>query len=279
MYYSNETPTGTIDGSNKTFTLTHTINTIVVVTVDGSIYSGAITYVQGSSSFTLADAPTTSITVSYYSGTSGITSNGVTVSELRTAFENRKSDITDVSTSLFLQWCNIINQFVYKKIRGSNLREYVQEASYSVLEEPSSQSLPNNFSSMAELGTGVFYKEDDGDQTKYQLTKTGFGAQTKGYYLTGGNIVFTGINDGSVYILRYLAKVSKLTSISDNLILDYEYIDYLIKAIDVLYSIWDEDEGGEYMADQRFVRVLSELLDNINAESNAYGISNNYNAY
>ena len=59
-----QTPTGTIDGVNKTFTASTTIYQFDSILVDGADYTTAP--VINGSSFTLADAPTVSIEIQFY---------------------------------------------------------------------------------------------------------------------------------------------------------------------------------------------------------------------
>ena len=47
---------------------------------------------------------------------------------------------------------------------------------------------------------------------------------------------------------------------------------YLVDALDVLYTIWDEEPGAEGFADARFVRSLDQLLSHVKKEPSAYGL-------
>ena len=47
---------------------------------------------------------------------------------------------------------------------------------------------------------------------------------------------------------------------------------YLVDALDVQYTIWDEDPGAESLADVRFVRAMDQLLSHVKKEPNAYGL-------
>jgi hypothetical protein len=271
MFYSNETPSGAINGVNTTYTTVNILNTLVLVTVDGAIYSGAITYVSGGYSFTLADAPTATVTVSYFADATGVVSTGILVSELFEAFRLRKQDISDVGNDTFFQWCNQINRFAYNNIKGLNFRDYFNTAHYNVTDSPETQALPTDFRDMVEDKTGVYEKDTDGNDSGAKLSITGFGSTQKGFYLDGANIVFTGIT-GAGYRMRYMPRLSTLTATTDRMILTEDKLDYLLSALDVRYSIWDRDPSAEAMADQRFVRALGELLNNINPLPTAYGM-------
>ena len=264
MFYSNETPTGTINGVNKTFTTANTINTIMTVTVDGSIYTGTNTYTAGTTTFTLADAPTVSITVSYFTSATGITpSDGILVSTLKTQFGYRKQDISDVGNETFFQWCNHINYFLYNKIKGTRINDFLSSGQYTVTTSPSSQALPSDFRDMEEDKSGVFVISTTGDDTPTQLPLTGFGRSDMGYYLDGSDIVFTGIEDSTTLELRYLPNLNEIDEVTDRLIVGADKLQYLLNALDVLYEIWDDNPQAEANADQRFVRSLEELLENI----------------
>jgi len=272
-YYSNETPSGTINGVNKTFTTANPINTIIYVIVDGLTYSGTITYTVDTYEFTLADAPSTSIVVAYYDGATGVSiSGGVSVTSLRDEYELRKGDISDVDTDVFVQWCDIINKYLYNQLKGQNTGLFASTGTYTVSEAPSSQALPTDFKDMNPLACGVYEVDSDGEVTEYKLPYTGYGSRQKGFYFDDGNIVFTGIDDGSQYKLRYLPLLSTLTSLSSTMIVTLDKKQYLLDALEVCYTIWDDDPNAEMSADQRFVRSLADIVQNFNPTPLAYGL-------
>jgi len=190
-YFSNETPSGTVDGVNNSFSTANNIDTIITVILDGAVYSGTIT-VTGTNTFTVevADAPTVSITVSYFDAISGVNfTSGILVSDLKSAFARRKKDISDVSNETFFDWCNQVNYFLYNKIKGWNFNEFRGEAFFTVSSSPSTQALPSDFKDLSEHESQIFIRNTDGRDTNQTLTRTGFGSEDRGYYLDGNNFV------------------------------------------------------------------------------------------
>lgn len=59
-----EIPTGTIDGSNTTFTTLHDISIVDDIFIDGEYYEGSFV-IQGKT-IELDDAPNTSLYIDYY---------------------------------------------------------------------------------------------------------------------------------------------------------------------------------------------------------------------
>lgn len=210
--------------------------------------------------------------------------SAIPLTELRTEFENLKGDISDVSVRVFISWCNRVMNFVWRKLREQDPDRFFVTQEFSVTSEVQTDSLPTNFSKFDALGCG-FYQVNNGVVSSVQLTKTGKGSQQKGYYFDGGNIVFTQAQNAT-YVMRYLPKQPKFTVMEDYftldklvtgvIIIDDEFMDYLVQAIDVRYAQWDEDTPSEANADQRFINVLNELLEEFERDSAAVGIESPY---
>jgi len=108
------------------------------------------------------------------------------------------------------------------------------------------------------------------NETSDKLGITGYGRKQEGYFLEGSNIVFTGVAGGD-YMMKYMPQPPVLDELTDYFTVDGtaataglvedRHLEFLVKAIDVLYSQWDEDREGESIADQRFVRALGEVLE------------------
>jgi len=116
-------------------------------------------------------------------------------------------------------------------------------------------------------------------QTDQKLGITWYGCKKEGYYLDGSYVVFTGDNKNLVdkdYVMRYLPNPPTIDSLTDYITVDAtantaeivedEHLEYMVKAVDVLYTQWDNDPGAEMLADQRFVRALGEVLDGYNRQ-------------
>ncbi len=116
------------------------------------------------------------------------------------------------------------------------------------------------------------------DETDAKLGITGYGSQEEGYYLRGADVVFTGnqqITD-NYYVMRYIPAPPTIDALTDYITVDAtsatsqivedRHLEYMVKAIDVLYSQWDNDPSGESLADFRFVRALGGILDGFNRQ-------------
>lgn len=128
-------------------------------------------------------------------------------------------------------------------------------------------------------------------ETKDKLGITGYGSRNDGYYLEGGNIVFTGTQQitDNYYVMKYLPKPPVIDDLTDYITVDGtsatqplvedRHLEYLVKAVDVLYTQWDNDPSSEGIADQRFVRALGGILDGFNRQPQISVIRNNFSDY
>ena len=207
----------------------------------------------------------------------------LTVQNILDAYGRLKRDITDVPNATFTEWCDYANRFVYRKLSETEPEKFLDTETYIVTTEPQTSSLPTYFRDVQPRGTGFFLTDDNGDATEQRLPLTGYGSRAKGYYINGGNVIFTGINDTETYVLRYIPESTELTALADyftqdgtasgDVIIDDEYKQYIVKAVDVLYDQWDEDTPAESLADFRFVRLLNDLITTMRKEPDAYAIS------
>jgi len=211
------------------------------------------------------------------------------VSDVQTAFGRRKRDITDVPAATFYEWADFVNKFVYRKLRGTDPERFMQSTTFTVTSDPQTSALPADFRDVQPLGTGFFIRNSDGTDSERTLGRTGFGSTSLGYYITTTNVVFTGLGNSEVIVLRYMPTQTKLTQSTQYFTLDGltggvevipdEYLEALIEALDVLYSRWDDNVSEESYADTRFVRALDELVNTLRREPDAFAIpdySNNY---
>ncbi len=198
----------------------------------------------------------------------------MTVADVHEQFRLYKKEIADVDTSEFYRWCDTINRTAYRYLYRQESSQYVQSQSYSVLPNVTSYALPTNFLTMDTANCGLFLISSGGIQTNYQIFQTGFGAATPGYYLEGGSIVITPIPQiGFQFTLRYIPIVPEMDSDPSILVIPDEFMNYVLKAIDIQYDMWDEDPNAEVTADQRFINVLEELCQNMRKESGAFGVN------
>ncbi|GAH08735.1 unnamed protein product, partial [marine sediment metagenome] len=86
------------------------------------------------------------------------------------------------------------------------------------------------------------------------------------------------------YVMRYMPSPPTIDEMEDYItvdgtastaeIVEDEDLEYMVKAVDVLYEQWDDDPGKESIADFRFVRALGEILDGFNRQPQISTMSN-----
>ena len=184
----------------------------------------------------------------------------ITIAVAQQALINRKKDISDVSIPLFCQWCDFVNKYLYRQLTNIDPERFIASSLYTVSSSPSTQALPAGFLNMSAMGCGIFRQDGNGNDTDTQLPRSSFGSSDTGFYVTGTNVVFTGINSVTTFRLRYIPALATLTQLSDSMILDDYWLEYLVNAMDQQYNIWDEDVMGKMVADSAFVNSMSDLL-------------------
>lgn len=207
----------------------------------------------------------------------------IRLSDAQTALENQLKDISDVSSAIFLQWCQFLSDFVYNVVSDIDPERYITEYTLSVSSGTSSYALPSDFMNIMEFGTGLYVQNSNGTNSNTRLPLTGFGQSVDGYYISGSNIILTPTPQASrTLILRYIPESPSYTALTDYFtlnklstgkqILPGEYLQYVQQALVVLYQIWDEMPGDEAYADARFVRALDDLTRNINRPPLVFGL-------
>lgn len=206
----------------------------------------------------------------------------LTVQNALDAFGRYKRDVTDVRNATFIEWCDFVNKFAYRKVVGIDAERFMTTSDFTVTSEPQTSALPSDFEGINSFESGFYIVDDNGDDTAQRLAVTGFGSTKLGYYIQGTNVVFTGINDTKTIRLRYIPTPTKITALADFFTVDTltggaeiipdEYLNYIVKAVDVFYAQWDEDPAAESLADFRFTNALDEFLGEIRKGPSAFGI-------
>lgn len=112
-----------------------------------------------------------------------------------------------------------------------------------------------------------------------KLTRTSPGSGDEGYYITGTNVVFTGLSATTPLLLRYIPTVTTITAVSDSLSIPDEFNKFIVDGLDVIYGQWDEDAPLEQIAGFRFQAQLDALSEDIKREPAVYALqdySSNY---
>jgi hypothetical protein len=205
--------------------------------------------------------------------------------QLQTAYDTYsrfKQDISDVDTDVFLDWCRWLQNFMYRYRLGIEPNKYFSTQSYTITTSPSTQALPTDFKEMTKFGTGIFRTDASGNVTDDQLAYTGRGRADTGYYFDGDNVIFTGADNLTVTMV-YIPSITLPSALTDYFTIDTlitgkdiiseEWLDdFVVKALDVMYSQWDEMVGYEGIADARFVRILNEFASDIRRAPGVYGL-------
>lgn len=188
--------------------------------------------------------------------------------------ERRKKDLSDVPQETYLDWCNGVNLWLYRRLSSIDPERYLAEQSYSIVPSDNSYALPVDFQTVGVMGAGLFYTNSTGAITDNKLRETSVGSGQIGYKISGSNVIITPLPQTSqTLIMRYIPKIDVITEMTDNFVLDDEYLDQLIDALDVQYDIWDEDTGAEALADQRYVRSLNDIMTNYKRYTGAVGVN------
>ncbi len=204
----------------------------------------------------------------------------ITITQAKASLGRVLKDISDVSNDDIIEWSNFANRQFYNFINGIDPERFVNQVNtFTVSSIPQTSALPSDFMNVQPLGCGFFEIDSNGDDTERVLPRTGFGSRQIGFYIKGTNVVFTGINDGTQFRLRYIPLLTTLTDLSDSLILDEIYLQAFRNDLETMYQHWDAESGLESLADFRFVRTLEELGDNIKREASAYSIPDTMSNY
>lgn len=207
----------------------------------------------------------------------------ITVQQVYDKFARYKKDVSDVITALFIDWCDTVDKDLYRRLGSVDPERFISEYTYTN-PTATSYALPAGFNMMDVLGTGLyFYDSVQGKITDKRLPVTGPGSALLGYYISGSNIVFTGEGQGTqTYIMRYMPSPTAIDAMTDyftidtlsngKVIIEDEFIDVLVKAVDVQYCQWDEDTQAEANASQRYAQVLSDMEGNYKRTPMVFGI-------
>jgi len=209
----------------------------------------------------------------------------IQLQQAKNSFQRLKKDISDVSDTLFVEWCQYIVNYLYDQIVGTTDDRLRKSYSFSFSSGASTITLPTDFDAINVGGTGVFLTDTSGNVVS-ALTKTSFGSTEYGYYLDGNSLVITGAPYTSqAAILRYVGDAPVFSALTEYFSSDKTLtgtpifkdadLEGIVRALDVQYCIWDEDISMEALADQRFVRALSQILSRARRTVETYNLNCN----
>lgn len=206
----------------------------------------------------------------------------LTIQNVKDSFDRLKRDTSDVSTTLFIEWTQFCIDYVWRKLLGTDPGRWISTSTVTKTTSVNTTALPATFGGMEHYDCGLFELDSTGTTpTMTKLARTSYGSASTGYYLEGSNIHWTPTpTETKTYSIRFVTERPSFTALSDYLTTDKtltgteiipdDFREYMVRAIDVLYSQWDEDPGAEGMADQRYTRILDDLITELRREPNPF---------
>lgn len=193
------------------------------------------------------------------------------------AYKRYKKDISDISTELFIDWCNYLLQYYFHNIVYTSPDSLYATTAVNVTSATARYALPADFGGLKGFGDGLYPQDSSGQiNENTALALTNFGSTQEGFYLdmTTNEIVFTPKPTKTIiYQLKYTPAIPVFDAYTDYftldksetgvIILDSQFRLHILRAIDVFYAQWDEDPGAESVADFRYVRELNDIFENI----------------
>lgn len=206
----------------------------------------------------------------------------IQVTEAQQALKNIKKDITDVSVTVFTQWCDFINKKMYRYVKSTDPERFIKEVTLSYTSGINSVTLPVDFRDVSEYGSGVFQINTNGNVEEIGMARTEPNSIYRGFWVKGGTLYLTPTpNDSGSILLRYLpTSPVTISSLSQYLTMDgtltggetipSEYLEALRDLLVVMYDQWDETPDMEGFESQRVVNSLGELAATIRKEPETY---------
>lgn len=191
------------------------------------------------------------------------------VTTIQSRLEKRLGNIDDVD--FILEIASDLNQFLYNVMFGEDPERFISTSSYTVTSSTLTQALPAGFRDTSEFGCGFFVQNTDGTASSRQLTPTGYGSKDLGYYITGTNVVFTGINTTQTFVLRYIPVLADIDSLDDTFVAPDENKELVLEGIVLYYYRYNED-SRESDQDLRFTRLLSLFKDGLSKGPKVIGL-------
>ena len=195
---------------------------------------------------------------------------------IRDRLERRLKDLNDIDNDLLFDMATDLNQLLYREMKSADPERFIITENYTVGSAPSTQPLPDDFRDIQEFGCGFFVQDGVGDTTN-KLLMTSFGSRARGFYISGDNVVFTGINSTSIIVLRYIPPLADIEDLDDDFCVPDENKDLVLEGM-VLAYYKNEEDPREGESDQRFARLLAEFIQKLNKAPKLWGFNTSLSA-
>ena len=163
------------------------------------------------------------------------------LSTIKTRLTYRLKDINDIVDAKLCQMASDLNQLLYKEMADTDPERFISTQSYTVSTSPSTQALPTSFRDVQNKGCGFFIQNTDGTASNTQLIPTGYGSKDLGYYISGANVIFTGINSTQTIVLRYVPVLADITTVAGTFCVPDENKELLTEGMVLYYYRYNED--------------------------------------
>jgi hypothetical protein len=100
------------------------------------------------------------------------------------------------------------------------------------------------------------------DLSDSKLSETGFGSTDEGYWMDESYVYITPTpsDANDVYVMRYVPRITPVSSTSDATIFSTKYKEFLTHAMETYWSMWRQNGNNEFMSGQRYKAALLDLL-------------------
>lgn len=203
----------------------------------------------------------------------------ITLLTIKNRVADRLHDVDDVETRQWYNWGTDLNNFLYSEIKSVDPERFIVAQIYVASAGNLTQVLPTNFRDIQEDGCGFFLRDASGKDTSFKLPITGFASNQLGYYLSGGNVVFTGISSSTTIVLRYIPPIAKITAFSgvNGVFCVPDENEELLELGMVLRYYRDEEDPSVTTAEQDFIRALAVFLAKYKKAPNIWTFSTSLN--
>lgn len=191
----------------------------------------------------------------------------ITVAEAITRLEREEdSTLGEISGDLFINWLNDLNTFLYRVVVKADPENWIEEDTTTTVAGTTTYALPDDFKHIKSTNTGFYVSNK-------LLRRVNYGSSRNGYRIRGANFIVSEPTTAYDIVLRYIPRVTKLTSETSELVVDYEDFVAVLNYLESRYGKWNIDINKEMNADQRFEREIQQLFMNNTRENKVFNLT------